>query len=100
MLQIDGKGFIKGTNTIYKSKVVVLKRFSTNGRIVLPGDIIEALIGGPLIACLNSGKVRLWDEKKDAPKKETTETIAPDEKKLGPKKTLRRAQGNKKKKAE
>jgi len=69
MLELDGRGFIKGTNAIYKAKVVVLKRFSTKGRIVLPGDVIDELIGGALASCLKQGMVRLYDPEKDDPKK-------------------------------
>lgn len=89
MLQIDGKGFIKGTNTMYESKVVVIKRFSTNGLIVLPDDVI-ILNGGALAACLSVGKVRRFDPEKDAhlegkPEEPKKEEVTEAEK-LGPKK--------------
>lgn len=71
MLELDGRGFIKGTNTVYKAKVVVLKRFSTKGRIVLPGDIIEELAGDALASCLRQKMVRLYDPEKDEPQKVT-----------------------------
>lgn len=96
MIQIDGKGFIKGTNTMYESKVVVIKRFSTGGIIVLPDNIIT-LKGDALAACLGSGKVRRFDPEKDAhlegkpeePKQSEvkTEPEPVKEKKLGPKKS-------------
>lgn len=95
--QLDSKGYIKGTNKLYAAKVVVLKRFSTCGNIVLPGDVIE-MSGDGLVSSLNCGKVRHYDpaidDKKETPTLETL--ISPEEnflrgedkskKKLGPKK--------------
>jgi len=97
MLELDSKGFKKGTNELYQDKVVVLKRFSTNGKIVLPGDKIT-LTGDALISCIGLGKVRRYDpaideikEKQitmtDSSNVQTLETIVINEKKLGPKKS-------------
>ena len=69
LLQLDSRGYVKGTNTLYKSKCVVLRRFSSRGVIKFPGDIME-LEGGALISCLSANMVRLYDPAIDD-KKET-----------------------------
>ena len=84
MIQLDGKGFIKGTNKMHKSKVVVIRPFSTKGRIIAPGDVIEELSGSILAECLSLGKVRMWDPAIDDIKKEEEPVNT---EKLGPKKS-------------
>jgi len=96
MLELDSKGFKKGTNELYQDRVVVLKRFSTNGTIVLPGDKIT-LTGDALLSCIGLGKVRRFDpaideikEKQttmtDSSNVQTLETVVIDKGKLKPKK--------------
>lgn len=69
MLQLDSRGYIKGTDQLYKEKVVVLKRFGFKGRAVLPGDVIPEMVGDVLIDCKSRGLVRSFDPAKDEPKK-------------------------------
>lgn len=50
------------------AKVIVIKRFSMKGQIMLPGQITDDLTGSALQSCLISGKVKLYDveqEEKD-----------------------------------
>lgn len=101
MIQIDGRGFIKGTNIIHKADVVVLRTFSTNGTLVNPGDIIKDFTGDALVSCLSLKKVRMFNPEIDAevngkcvPKEslkveEVVETKVED-KKLGPKKSKKK----------
>ena len=88
MLQLDSKGKIKGTNEFYKSKVVVLKRFSSYGIIRKPGDIMD-LEGGVLIDCLQRGLVRRYDPAVDDKKEvsDSTQTLTEKPKRKRRKKT-------------
>lgn len=92
MLEIDGRGYIKGTKKLYKNKVVVLQRFSFKGNPVLPTDVIE-LEGGDLATALVLKHVRLYDpeidEKQTEAKAEASDSTQVTEK-LGPKKTRKK----------
>lgn len=69
MLQLDGRGFVKGTNQLYKEKVVVLKMFGFKGVAVKPGDVIEEMVGAELFEAKRAGNVRSFNPEIDEPKK-------------------------------
>lgn len=107
VVQIDGKGYIKGTNTLYREKVKVVNTISVKGIKHTPGAVIE-LQGDDLVTAKRLGKVVIYVESPldSLPQTPTLETaISPEEnflrkeiktKKLGlkKKKTLRQAQGD------
>lgn len=92
MIQIDGRGFIKGTNQLFKEVVITLQPISIKGNIISAGEKIE-LVGAELIDAKNRGLVRAYNPEIDEPKEvkgetqevPTLETIVVEEK-LGPKK--------------
>jgi hypothetical protein len=92
IVQIDGKGYIKGTNTLFKEKVKVVNTISVKGVKHAPGAVIE-LQGDDLVTAKRLGKVIIYVESPldSLPQTPTLETIEiPEEpkkkRKLGPRK--------------
>ena len=79
MIQLDGRGYIKGTNQLYKETVITIHQISLKGNIV-PVDTVIELVGAELVEAKRRGLVKTYVPEETKPTEDTTGELGPKKK--------------------